>query len=183
MTPGAQRACACRSRGPEASVPFLAPSTGHPPPPTGTALAAQVGQLQEHPAAGPQPTDPMEPHSLAPPGPPRWTLSRTSCFITSLETFRYRSQLQTWGAEEALGPRGMLTAPLPLALCSLWFWPGPGVSQTHLPYSRRRTWGTPPPGSPPALHGLQASPGWPLPLQDSATTQWSSPTPETSLGP
>lgn len=76
--------------------------------------------------AGPRPTDPMEPHSLAPPGPPRWTLSRTSCFIMSLETFRYWSQLQAWGAEEALGLRGILTAPLPLALCSLWFWPGPG---------------------------------------------------------
>ena len=63
--------------------------------------------------AGPRPTDPMEPHSLAPPGPPRWTLSRTSCFIMSLETFRYWSQLQAWGAEEALGLRGILTAPLP----------------------------------------------------------------------
>lgn len=39
-------------------------------------------------------------------GPSWWLLSHMSCFIMSLETFRYWSQLQAWGSEGVLRPGG-----------------------------------------------------------------------------
>lgn len=39
-------------------------------------------------------------------GPSWWLLSHMSCFIMSLETFRYWSQLQAWGPEGVLRPGG-----------------------------------------------------------------------------